>query len=433
MPSRIESRTGIVRQIRRLLLVAFHFPPLSGGSGVHRATNWARHLPENGWQPHILTVNSRAYLSVDFKNPAAIPENTPVKRAFALDAKRHLSLRGRYSQWSALPDQWANWALTAVPVGLATLQREQIDLIMVTFPIATAVLIGLALQRLTGKTLVVDFRDSMTEEGYPANPRVRAMYQWIEKSVIKHGTQFIFTADSARQMYLKRYQTLRPSDCVVIPNGYDEDDFVAITTNSNRRPFPLQGRIRLVHAGLIYQEERDPTVFFRAVRKLKLEGTISAGSLEIDLRASGSEHHYAALLREFDIADVIQLLPALPHCQALQDMANADGLLLFQAASCNHQIPAKAYEYLRLEKPILALTSMSGDTATLLRETGGTTIANLADESSIVRGLSRFLESVRNGTHPLPDRQKVGRFTRRKQTAELARHLDVLCSGPIPQ
>jgi glycosyltransferase involved in cell wall biosynthesis len=419
--------------VKKLLLVAFHFPPLSGGSGVHRATNWARHLPENGWQPYVLTVNGRAHERVDLKSLATIPESTPIKRAFALEARRHLSWRGRYTQWSALPDQWANWTLTAIPVGLATLYREQIDLILVTFPIATAVLIGLALQRITGKTLVVDFRDSMTEDDYPVQPRMRAMYRWIEKSVIECGSQFIFTAESARRMYLDRYPALAPSDCLVIPNGYDEDDFAGITENRDSRPFPLQGRLRLVHSGLIYQQERDPRPFFRAVRQMKLEGRINAGNLTIDLRASGSEDYYSALLREFGIEDLVHLLPALPHRQALHDTASADGLVLFQAANCNHQIPAKVYEYLRLEKPILALTSSSGDTATLLRETGGATIAELANENSILHALPGFLESVRNGTHSLPERQRVHRFTRKNQTAELARRLDnLLCSNLIP-
>jgi glycosyltransferase involved in cell wall biosynthesis len=377
-------------------------------------------------------VSTHAYERLDFKSAAAIPENTQVTRAFTLDARRHLAFRGRYFQWYALPDQWANWTLTAIPAGLAKLQGKQIDLILVTYPIATAVLIGLALQRLTGKPLVVDFRDSMTEEGYPAHPRTRAVYRWIERSVIKHGARFLFTAESARQMYLKRYPALSPADCVVIPNGYDENDFSNIPMDRDPRPFPIQGRLRLVHSGLIYREERDPRAFFGAIRRLKTEGRISSGNLTIDLRASGSEEYYSALLRELGIDDIVQLLSPLPFRESLLDTAAADGLLLFQAASCNHQIPAKVYEYLRYQKPILALTSRFGDTATLLTHAGGATIADLADEESIVLAINGFLASLRNGTHPLPDREKVRRFTRKNQTAELARHLnELMYSGLI--
>src|SRR5262245_32708446 len=116
---------------KKVLLVAFHFPPLTGGSGIHRASKFVRYLPEYGWHPYVLTVSSRAYERVDLENQDEIPENVQVIRAFTLDASRHLSLRGRYSRWYALPDQWATWALTGIPLGLATLYRKKIDLILV--------------------------------------------------------------------------------------------------------------------------------------------------------------------------------------------------------------------------------------------------------------------------------------------------------------
>src|SRR5438270_3935106 len=39
---------------RRVLMIAHHFPP-AGGSGPNRALAFARHLPEYGWTPTVLT------------------------------------------------------------------------------------------------------------------------------------------------------------------------------------------------------------------------------------------------------------------------------------------------------------------------------------------------------------------------------------------
>ena len=102
---------------------------------------------------------------------------------------------------------------------------------------------------------------------------------------------------------------------------------------------------------------------------------------------------------------------------------SADGLLLLQGASCNHQIPAKAYEYLRAQKPILALTADAGDTAALLRGTGGATIVDLAREDLIYSRLPEFLSAVRAGVHPLPTMSEVQPFARQNQAAALARAL----------
>src|SRR5688500_18545102 len=174
--------------MKNLLLVAYHFPPYAGGSGVHRATKFFQYLPENGWTPYVLTAGTLAYENVrEIRQPEIDANAARVSRAFALDAGRHLSLKGRYFGWTATPDRWASWILTAIPKGFALIYRRKISVIVVTFPIATAVLIGLLLHRLTGKPLVVDFRDSMTEEGYPRDPQMRAIHRKIERSIMERG------------------------------------------------------------------------------------------------------------------------------------------------------------------------------------------------------------------------------------------------------
>jgi hypothetical protein len=88
--------------------------------------------------------------------------------------------------------------------------------------------------------------------------------------------------------------------------------------------------------------------------------------------------------------------------------------------TCDAQIPAKTYEYLRLGKPILALTTHSGDTARVLNECGGATIVDIADEEMIYRSLPGFLSRVRAGSHPLPEMSRVAKYSRQSQAEELA-------------
>lgn len=411
--------------MKKVLLVAFHFPPQAGSSGLLRALKFCRYLPTHGWSPVVLTANPRAYEKLDESQLDQVPPHTPVVRAFALDTQRHLSLRGRYPRWLALPDRWVTWCLGAVPAGFFAIYRHRVDVILTTFPIASAVLIGWLLQLLTGKPWVVDFRDSMTEDNYPPDSLTRRVYRWIERRAVRHSSRLVFTARSTIQMYLQRYPWLRPEKCVLIPNGYDEEDFLHLSGDGGGKP-GANRPLRLVHFGLVYPEERDPRPLFQALAKLKGEARVSAANLRIDLRAAGSEGYYSELLRNLGIQDLVHLLPALPYRQALRDSADADGLLLLQAASCDHQIPAKTYEYLRLRKPILALTTETGDTAALLNEVGGATIVDLADAEAIYRSLPPFLNALRNGGHRLPDPHKVLRYSRAKQAEELARCLSEL-------
>jgi glycosyltransferase involved in cell wall biosynthesis len=295
-----------------------------------------------------------------------------------------------------------------------------------TFPIASAILIGWLLHRLTGKPWIVDFRDSMTEPDYPRDPATWKVYRWLEKIAERDATRLIFTASSALRMYLERYPNLSPARCSLILNGYDEEDFrdLAIGPGIPSRP------LRLVHMGLLYPIERDPRPFFRAISQLHKDGILDAARLRIELRASGFESTYGLMIRAEGLENLVHLLPPLPYREALQNSADADGLLLFQAACCDHQIPAKVFEYLRLAKPILALTSHTGDTASLLRQTGGATIVDSADWQAIYRVLPEFLKAVETCCHPQPEPNLLEQYSRKGQAHALAHLLnEVIPSG----
>jgi glycosyltransferase involved in cell wall biosynthesis len=411
-------------------MVAFHYPPCVGSSGVLRTLKFSRYLPDAGWRPLVLTAHPRAYERTGSDQLSEIPPVVEVARAPVLDSFRHLAFRGRSLRITALPDQWGSWWVGAVAMGLWLARRRRPAAIWSTYPIATAHLIGLALQRLTRLPWVADFRDSMTEPGYPRDPWTRRAYLAIERQTVRRASALVFTAHSTRAMYLERYPALSPDRCFVISNGYDEADFAVLSTPSGMRP--SQGPLRLLHAGLIYPEERDPRPFFRALARLKRDGVIAAETLSIVLRASGSEHEYARLLGELNILDVVHLLPALPYREVLQDGLDADALLLLQGPSCNHQIPAKVYEYLRLRKPILALTDARGDTAGVLDGTGGATTIDLLDEDALYRGLPLFFESLRRGTHAVPDARVSAQYARHNQARALAHVLSTLVERSDP-
>jgi hypothetical protein len=406
--------------VKKVLIVAFQFPPQAESSGYLRALKFCRYLPDFGWLPSVLTVHPQAYERTDPSQLNKIPASIHVDRVFALDAQRHLSFRGRYLRTLALPDRWASWCLGAIPVGLRTMRRENFDVILSTFPIATAVYIGWVLHRITRKPWVADFRDSMTEPDYPRDQRSWRTYRWIEKKVVRDATRLVFTASSAVRMYLDRYPNLSPNRCALILNGYDDEDFCGLCVSPRSPGRPL----RLVHMGVLYPIERDPKPFFRAVSQLQKDRKLDASRVRFELRASGFESLYREIIRAEKIDNLIHLLPPLSYQEALQDAALADGLIVFQAACCDHQIPAKVFEYLRLAKPILALTSHEGDTAKLLQMTGGATIVDSADWRAIYSRLPDFLQAVETRCHPEPKPEAVLRFSRQAQTEKLARLLD---------
>ena len=150
--------------MKKVLMIAFHYPPFCGGSGVLRTLKFSHYLPEHGWKPIILSASPRAYSQLGNDQVGGIPASAVVTRGFALDAARHLAIRGRYLKWVAQPDRWASWWLGAVPLGLYLIRRYKPEVIWSTYPIATAHLIGLTLKLMTGIPWIADCRDSMTED-----------------------------------------------------------------------------------------------------------------------------------------------------------------------------------------------------------------------------------------------------------------------------
>ena len=408
--------------VKRVLMVAFHFPPLRGSSGIQRALKFVQYLPALGWQPLVLSAHPRAYVNQGPDQLAEIPPEAVVKRAFALDSGRHLAWRGRYLGCTAWPDRFVSWCLGAVPAGLSLLRKYRPQVIWSTYPIASATLIGYLLHKLSGLPWVVDFRDPMTDEFYPRDPKVRAIQRWIERKAVHNAALVVCTTPSAVVTYTTRYPQLPRQRFTVLENGYDEENFrsagaLAVTPAAGR-PFTL------VHSGIIYPSERDPVPLFRALSELKASGAVSASQLQIVLRATAHDDYVGRLLAEHGIADLVSLAPPVPYHAALAEMLTVDGLLLLQASNCNHQIPAKLYEYLRARRPIMALTDAAGDTAATLRAAGVDTIAPLDDSAGIKQGLLHFLQLARAGQAPLPSPAAVAAASRQARTAELARLLD---------
>lgn len=382
---------------KRALLIAFHFPPQAGSSGIQRTLSFSKHLGAYGWEPLVISAHPRAYQDQNPGQLAGVPPQLVVKRTFALDTKRHIGYKGRYLETLALPDRWVSWWPGAVLAGRALVRQYKPQVIWSTFPIATAHLIGLTLHRMTGLPWVADFRDPMLQSAYPTSPVQRKFYQWIEHQTITRCQMAVFTTHSAMNTYRTRFPQLPASKFVVIENGYDEDGFSGQQVPAPLPPAPGR-RMTLVHSGVLYKTGRDPSALFAALAALRANGTVDAATLRVVLRAPGDVAATAALAEQFGVGDIVEVAPPVPYRVALQEMLDADGLVVFQGTPFNTQIPAKIYEYFRARKPILGLVDTAGETARVLGAAGFGSVAGIDSKDEIIPVLARFVEDIRSGT-----------------------------------
>lgn len=414
--------------MKRVLMIAYHFPPLAGSSGIQRTLRFVQHLPDFGWEPLVLTADPRAYESTSDDLLAEIPQGTLVRRSLALDTARHLSIGGRYFNWMAQPDRWISWKYSAVREGLRIIQQYRPDAIWSTYPIATAHLIGAELSEKTKLPWIADFRDPMAQEGYPADEKTWRSFKRVEEKAVKLAKLCLFTTPGAARMYRERYPQ-QADRMIVLENGYDEESFSSATTDGGTNNQLSPDCLTFLHSGIVYPEERDPRQLFIALAKLKDQKFIEKGDVKIRFRAAVHEELLHSLATEHGVSDFIEVCGPLPYREALSEMLRADVLLILQASSCNEQIPAKIYEYLRARRPIVALTDPVGDTANVLRQADLHWICDLDKADKIVASLKEWINSLRKNVAPVPNLEIVEQCSRRGRSLSLAE----LLNAALPQ
>jgi glycosyltransferase involved in cell wall biosynthesis len=407
----------------RLLVIAYHFPPIQGSSGYLRTLKFVSYLPSFGIDPTVLTVNARAYEATDPGLLGQVPAQVEVHRSFALDAKRHLAFKGRYISAFGIPDRYSTWIPFAILDGLRLIRSRKIDAIFSTYPIPSAHVIGLALAKLSGKPWLADFRDPMWDEYVDVPPGELKARQKIERAALKACAHATVTTHGMKDLYRKRYAGIDPDKITVIPNGFDERDFLEVAPKPREAGQP----VTFVHAGLLDPIDRNPEPFFLAVKALVESGRLKDKPFVVDFYTPGKTQGLKDDLKKLGIPDAVRILPAVPYKQALQAMSRSDVLLLFQGPSCDNQIPAKLYEYLRIGKPILGLTTEKGETGRLIAATGGGLIVPIDSVPQISQVIERCVEAACTGSKlPCAGLETAAAYSRQNQARVLADRLAAL-------
>lgn len=408
--------------MKRVLMIAYHFPPIQGSSGVHRTVQFAKHLPKFGWEPLIVSVHPRAYPKTGKDRFGGLPESVIINRAFALDSARHLSIRNHYLSYTAIPDRWVTWWPHGVMTCLQLIKKYKPSLVWSTFPVATAHLIALTVHRLTGLPWVADFRDPMIQEAQPEPGIIRNAYQWIEKKTIQQASAAVFVSNSTLTHYARNFHGKSSKYWQLVENGFDEDLFQQ--GNLVGEPSSCEqkgGLIKIVHSGILYSKGRNPFAFFKAIASYLQKG---GAPIEVTLRGAGLEIDIEKWIASFDLKETVKVQPGISYIDAIKEMINADALLLFQGAEYNKQIPAKAYEYIRAGHPILALTDKCGETASLLKDWDGVYISDINTPEDIENALVRLVDHIQTGKKPSREPKMVSRLSRKAGALKLSKIFD---------
>ena len=421
--------------MKHALFVVFHYPPDASSSGVLRTLKYTQYLASHGWRVTVLSPDTSAYDSIDEASTSDIPPTVTVVRTRFLNTRRHLSVRGRYLALTALPDAFVGWMPWAVAGGLRLARTDPVDLVYSTSSPATAHLIAWRLARRLGKPWVADFRDpwfeDIAEPGAPAGRVFRSIDRRLEGSVIAAASHVVSTTANVRNMLSARYGSMPPDKFSVIANGYDERDFADLPTTGHATS---KDHFTMLHAGSINPHFRDPIPLLAALRRAADAGGLDRRRIRLRF-LGGGPHAESAELQQAIVAHglegCVEIIKRVPYGEGLRQLAAADVLVLLQASEDTRAlVPAKLYEYLRLSKPVLALT-LPGEVSALLQQTGGgfaVDPAHVDQMASVLATLYRDWERGTLGAHGA-SAQALQRYERGTLAGELAAIFGRLTSG----
>lgn len=440
------------------MVVAYNFPPVAG-TGIERTLKHVTYLPDHGWRPVVVAPANPAYRLVDPASVALIPPGTEVHRAPTLEpAHARLLLRrmlrgdasagGKVGEaeaetaigrgggtrglrgllnaaWARIipalffPDEQLLWAPSAAMVSWRTQRRDPVDLLYSSAPPFSTHLAAGLLRRQIGIPWVADFRDPWIGNSFarPLGAPHRRLQASLERWMVSRADRSVFATERMLDRYASRYPALADR-FVVIPNGYDLGDLESARMAAEAPAG--DGLFHLVYAGSLYGAD-ELALLLDGVELLRQRRPELSNRLRVELIGwLNAENQALAARRLPRLKPLVRHVDFMPRNEALARVARADaGLLLMAHAPGRDQVVgSKLYEYIGLDKPVLAVTP-PGEARDTLDELDWGVLAN-PDPEGVAEGLERIMAS---GT---PDRlaDSERRYERRTLTTRLAKLLD---------
>lgn len=432
---------------KKALICAFPFPP-NGGSGVQRSLKFVKYLRDFGYEPVVLTAGyTDQGLRWDESLLCELPENLTVlwmqkeeileefltneqqQQIFNLylgvmqdeSWGREYLEKAKTLQRKLIPDKriiWVNECLRQIE---EYVDLSEFSVIYTTGDPFSEYLIGYYLKQKYRIPWVMDFRDPWCENEYMLRYYWKEMsdtfhlQEALEKRLCLSADAIIAVGDASRSDF-KKYGL--EDRFHVILNGYDETDFNGITPAK----FPW---FSICYNG-VAKWNRNYTPILEALNELIDEGKMESGCVRL-IHNGMIEGEIESQLRRHDKHAVLNLNGYISHKESLRIAMGANLLLLYGDYGEGAEIvyTGKIFEYLRMQKPILAFSGPGGVQDRLLQETG----LGIAVEPDEIRKIKAFLlEHYQRWKREEPGTpcisEKITQYDRRNLTKELAEIFD---------
>lgn len=379
-------------KIRKNLLIINHDFPPAGGAGIKRCLKFIKFLPEHGWQITVLTVKNGHHFIFDSSLLREISPNVTIHRTYTFESlfittneepnnpaakvattdtqcgsliKRQLrQFYNAFGSFLKVPDSRILWLPSALVASLNLILKKQFDVIFATGPTFVNFMLAALTKCLSGKPLVIDFRDAWLADPMlidDVRPYLLKVHRILENFVINQADRVISTNPFVTRDFQRRYQNLDSRKFLTIYNGYDIDDFAFMKSPQQSK----KDKFSIVYTGRLYME-RTPKYFLKAlaaaiVQKPEMRNNIEVifvGSCEDFLNGRNIQDY----LKRYNLEEYVKLTGQISRKESLEYQMSASLLLLLIGIvplemELTYGLSGKVFDYMLSKKPILTLAN----------------------------------------------------------------------------
>ncbi len=341
--------------MKKALLVSYYFPPLSGGASL-RMWRCCKAL-QNDLDIEVLSIKHPEQYAISDETLLLPIKDLQIHRTRIIkfnklwDLLSKLKINGRY----LAPDPYIGWILPSLRKGLKILRGGRFDFILAVYPIATSLISGYLLSKISNLPLVVDFHDLFYEviEKHLRTPWHKRFYFNLERRILKHASLICVVTAEVKKYTIQKHQ-IPAQKIMILPNNVDLGEF-KIVKPQNKQEFVISylGDLADYHLDGIY-------LLIEAINK-----AISVDpQLKIKFKIVGSnfplKDPIAQKIKALDKNRIVELCGFVNKAEANSIMKRSDVLYVTLSPTSKYKLelmytnPSKLLEYIACGKPVLA-------------------------------------------------------------------------------
>ncbi|MDZ4712880.1 MAG: glycosyltransferase family 4 protein [bacterium] len=425
--------------MKKVLVITYYWPP-SGGAGVQRILKFVKYLPQFGITPYVVTVDpgKASYPVYDetlindipseakvfttgtfepyelyskFLGKKSIPTGFSNESNPSMFQKFSRFVRGNFF----IPDGRRGWIKHALRKSIELIEKENIHTVLTTSPPHSAHLVGLKLKKKFNIKWTADLRDPWTDIYYYNEFHHTAFAKKLdlkfEREVLENADHIVTVSKSLKELFVLKSDLIDPSKIIVIPNGYDEDDFKIKSKRQNEFIISYTGTMA---------DSYNPNIFFD-VLKTKVQ---KYPEVKFIIRFVGnpaaSVIHY---IENIGLKNNLDLIPTVTHEKVTEYLLESTALLLVIPDIKNDKgiLTGKLFEYLAAKKSVICIGPEDGDAAQIINECEAGKTFDRNASARLEEYLDDLIKAWKKNASLDIQNEKYKKYSRRNQSKELAR------------